>query len=118
MQWLIKGFKLFLTILFMLSCAFAFTQETDKQKKLNELLDQAYETVDSSRDSALTILNNAEEIALDIKDTGALIFIYNNVGRIYIDKSQYENASVAYRDALSILKPMDTNLGLAMRLLV
>ncbi len=111
MQWLMKGFKLFLTITFMLSCAFAFTQESDKQKKLNELLDQAYETVDSSRDSALTILNNAEEIALDIKDTGALIFIYNNVGRIYIDKSQYENASVAYRDALKYSEAYGHKLG-------
>lgn len=112
MRWRLSENKVVLAIVFVLMQLIVFSQEDPKQAKLNKLLDDAYEVTDVDRDSALHLLNSAEKIALDIEDTGALIFIYNNVGRIYLDKSQYENASIAYRDALKYSESSGHKLGI------
>jgi tetratricopeptide (TPR) repeat protein len=98
--------KLFFTLLFtiyIVLSSFAFNIDVSAEERVDSLLREAREMLESNPDNALVILDEALTLAIDGDFMKAHANALNYKGLIYYDKKDYGTAIKYFQDALKVL---------------
>ncbi|PLX22518.1 MAG: hypothetical protein C0599_06175 [Salinivirgaceae bacterium] len=98
--------KLILTVVLVsniILSTFAFNIDISAEERVDSLLRQAREMIESNPDNALKVLDEALTLAIDGEFLKAHANALNYKGLIYYDKKDYNAAIKYFQDALKVL---------------